>query len=228
MGDVNTTAITGVLLRGYRRGTLSTDSWDQYVVPVYNRVTSFVGRASSFATPGRGATTQRLLALHNATGSSVIVNVNRFRVDVLTQAPKVITSLLPVIRIYRFTALPTNGATVSKVSLDVGGLSAGAVTAWGDASAEATLAGTALTITTTAGTAIEQAYPSRSVAANTTVGNATSYEWIDEIGYFDDDTDITLRALEGVCISIEQGAAAGSLSTDRYVGVIEWEEFQQP
>src|SRR4051794_6584286 len=104
MADVDTTTVSGVEARGYRRGALSTDSWDQYVVPVRDRVTSWAGRAATFKTPGRAAVGQKLLALHNATASSVLVCVNRIRVDVLQTAVKAVTVVPPMIRVQRFTA----------------------------------------------------------------------------------------------------------------------------
>jgi hypothetical protein len=88
MADIDSSATSGVEVRGYRRGTLTTDSWDQYVIPVKDRIVGFTGRAATFVTPGRAAVSQKIMALHNATGSSVIVNVNRMRVDLLSTAFK--------------------------------------------------------------------------------------------------------------------------------------------
>ena len=135
MGDIATTAISGVEARGYRRGTLSTDDWDQYVVPVRDRISSFYGRACTFKTPGRAATTQKLAALHNATGSSVTVCVNRITVDLLT--------------------------TVAKVPLDTSQSSNASVTAWGDASGDGTGSGTTLTVTVPGSSMLAQVYAPR-------------------------------------------------------------------
>jgi hypothetical protein len=227
MGDLDTSAVTGVELRGYRRGTLSTDSWDQYVVPVNDRVASFYGRASTFRTPGRGAASQKLMAIHNAANSPVIVNVSRIRVDLLTQAPKTITTLPPIMRVHRFSVLPTNGNAITKTGLDTGGNTNTAVTLWGDASADAVSSTTTLTVTIPANSCLAQAYAPRQVAANTTPSSAAAYEIIDTITFLEDEPDIVVRPLQGICVYLDQSETAGNLTSDMWVGILDWEEYTQ-
>lgn len=224
MSDVDTTAVSAVELRGYRRGALSTDGWDQYVVPILDRTASFAGRALSFQTPGRGATTQRLLTLHNAAGSAVLVNVNRLRVDVLTNASKLIGSVPPVIRAQRFTTAPTGGTALTKNTLDSAGISNASVTVTGDASAENTLSGTALACTPTG--VLEQVWGPRILGATTAA--AAQYEMLDVVEFLVGETDLTLRAGEGMVISLENAAAAGNLAADRWVCGVDWVEYTQP
>lgn len=230
MADVGTSQTGGVALRGYRRGALSTDSWDQYVVPLDNRIVTFSGRASTFLTPGRGAASQKIMALHNATGSSVLVNVNRIRVDMLAGngSTKVLTTLPPIIRIHRFTALPTGGTGLTKSALDSSGISNVAVTAWGDASANGTSSATTLTITIPSNSALAQVYGPRTLGASTANASASGYELLDTAVFFEDEDDIVLRALEGICVFLDQSATAGNLTTDGWAAIIDWQEYTQP
>lgn len=231
MGDIDSTAVSGVEVRGYRRGTLSTDPWDQFVVPVKDRIVSYRGRCCSFVTPGRSAVSQKIMALHNATGSSVIVSVNRIRVDLLTTVVKGITILPPIIRVHRFTAVPTNGTALTKVALDTG-LSGGAtgsasVTLWGDASADNAGAGTSsattLTVTVPANSAIAQLYAPRFITA-------VGYEPIDTGLFFDGgDSEIVIRALEGVVVFLDMATTStGIPTTDKFLATIDWEEYTRP
>lgn len=223
MGDIDTTAVSGVEARGYRRGATSTDSWDQYVVPVRDRITSWAGRAATFKTPGRAAVGQKLLALHNATGSSVLVCINRIRVDVLQTAVKAVTVVPPMIRVQRFTAVPTNGTALAKTPFDTALTTSSSVTAWGDASADGTLSGTTLTITVTSGAGVlAQTHGPR-------VFTAVGYEVMDTMDFFIGDPDITLRPLEGVCVWLDQAVVtAGNPATDFWIASVDWEEYTRP
>lgn len=222
MGDIDTTAISGVEARGYRRGTAGTDSWDQYVVPVRDRIPSFFGRACTFKTPGRAATTQKILALHNATASSVIVCVNRITVDLLSTVAKAVTVIPPVIRVHRFTAVPTNGTALAKVALDTSQSSNASVTAWGDASADGTGSGTTLTVTIPASSMLHQIYGPRVITA-------VGYEPIDTASFFYGEPDITLRALEGVVVYLDNATGTtGNPATDWWIANVDWEEYTRP
>lgn len=224
MGDVASTAVGGQEWRGYRRGAGGTDDVDQYVVPVRDRIVSFSGRASTFITPGRGAVSQKILALHNATGSSVIVCINRIVVDVLSTVTKAITVVPPVIRVHRFTAVPTNGTTLTKTPMDSSQSSNASVTAWGDASADGTGSGTTLTVTIPAGSILHQKYAPR-LFGTAPIG----YEPIDSAAFFEGEPDITLRALEGVCVFLDAATnTTGNPSTDRWVAMVDFEEYTRP
>lgn len=225
MGDVDTTTTAGVEARGYRRGTLTTDSWDQYVVPVKDRITTFAGRAGTFVTPGRATAAQKILALHNATGSTVIVNVNRVIVDVVSTVAKAITVVPPTVRVHRFTTLPTGGTALAKTGLDTALTSNAAVTAWGDSSADntgnGTLSATALTITP--GNFMAQMWAPR-------LFTAAGYEMVDTAPFFVGEPDITLRALEGIVVVLDNAntAVLGNPATDRWVAFVDWEEYTRP
>src|SRR5665647_2226314 len=69
---------------------------------------TYKGRACTFRTPGRAGTAgQNIFAIHNATGSSKIVTLNKIAVDLVQTVVKAVTVLPPVIRAYRVTALTT-------------------------------------------------------------------------------------------------------------------------
>jgi hypothetical protein len=221
MGDVEATA-AGQDFRGYRRGAVAGDPVDQYVVPVRDRIVSYTGRASTFITPGRAAVGQKLLSLHNATGSSVIVCVNRITVDVLVTAAKAVTIISPMIRIHRFTVVHTNGTVLTKVPMDTSQSSSSSVEVRGDASADGTGSGTTLTVTIPAGSCLHQKCGPR-------VFTAVGYEPIDTAPFFEGEPDITLRALEGICVFLDQAVVTtGNPATDRWVATIDWEEYTRP
>jgi hypothetical protein len=234
MPDVDSSATAGLEVRGYRRGALTTDSWDQYVIPVKDRVVGFTGRASTFVTPGRAATSQKILAIHNATGSSVFVSINRIRVDVIQTAAagKAPTVLPPIIRVCRFTAVPTNGTSLTKVPLgDTTVSSNSAVTCWGDASADNAGAGTSsattLTITVPANNILAQAYGPRIMVVGTSA--STFYEPLDTIEFFVGEPDVMLRPLEGVCVFLEHATnTTGNPTTDKWLAFVDWEEWTRP
>jgi len=221
MGDLDATVIAGVTARGYRRAASGTGPWDQFVVPVRDRITSFQGRAATFITPGRAAVGQKILALHNATASSILVDVRRITASLMGTVAKAVTVVPPVIRVHRFTAIPTNGTALGKVALDTSQSSNSAVTAWGDASADGTGSGTTLTITIPASSNIEQIYAPRIITA---VGEVGAFR-----ASFLDEQDITLRALEGVCIFLDQAVVTtGNPATDRWIATVDWEEYTRP
>lgn len=224
MGDVASTAVGGQEWRGYRRGTGGTDDVDQYVVPVRDRVASFSGRVSTFITPGRAAVGQKILALHNATGSPVIVCVNRIVVDVLSTVTKAITVIPPLIRIHRFTVVPTDGTVLSKVPMDTTQSSNASVVARGDASADGTLSAVTLNVTIPAGSTLHQKYAPR-LFGTAPIG----YEPIDTAPFFEGEPDVTLRALEGICVFLDQAVVTtGNPSTDRWVAMVDFEEYTRP
>lgn len=234
MPDVDSSATAGLEVRGYRRGGLTTDPWDQYVVPVKDRVVGFTGRASTFVTPGRAAVAQKILAIHNATGSSVFVSVNRIRVDVLQTAAagKAPTVLPPIIRVCRFTAVPTNGTSLTKVPLGDSTVTSNAsVTTWGDASADnggaGTSSATTLTITVPANQVLAQAYGPRIMVVGTSA--STFYEPLDTIEFFVGEPDVMLRPLEGVVVFLDMATVTtGNPTTDKWLAFVDWEEWTRP
>lgn len=220
MPDVVTTAIGGLDYRGYQRGGTAASGTDQYVVPVYDRITTFAGRSASFRIPGNAAVSQTLATLHNATGSTVLVNVNRIIVDELSTAIKAVTVIPPVLRLYVITVLPTGGGTLNKVGFDSTYTSSASVTVRAGASADRTASAITATIPTTT-----------RLAEFTTVRTITAagVEFSGPYTFLDGPSALTLRALEGVAVVLEDAVVTtGNPATDTYTVAFEWEEFTRP
>lgn len=198
---------------------------DQYVVPTDHRLISFRGRASTFRTLGRAGTAgQKLMSIHNASGSAVVVDVTFVKVDVINTAVRAITVEPVLIRLWKVTVLPTNGTALTKVSKDstLYPSSSASVTILGDASADRTGSATTLTATLPAGTFVSQEYGPRNFTA---VGQ----EAADKVTFLDMDTDvITLRPLEGLVVFLDYATATFNPVTDIWTATIDWDEYTLP
>lgn len=225
MGDFDSTATSGVEVRGYRRGTASTDSWDQYVVPTFPGLVSYLGRGVTFRIPGNAGTTQNLASIHNATGSSVLVDVTRVRFDLTNTAVKAITIQQPVVRVYRVTVLPTGGTAITKVPMDTEALGAAAVSSSSVTllqGASAHRVASTLTATLPANNVLSQVQAARTI---TGVG----HEAHDPVTFFEDEPDITLRALEGIVVVADDAiTSTGNPTTDWWTVSLEWREYTRP
>lgn len=187
----------------------------QRVIPTLEPHASFRGKVSCFRTPGRAGTTgAKLFALHNATGSTVIVHINHLWVDLTATVIKAVTVLPPQIKVHRFTALPTSGTTLTKGKKDSSLSSSASVTAWGDASADGTLSGTALAFTPTE--LLTQEFAPRLITA-------AGYEMFDRTILMEDD-DVVLRPLEGIGIELSYVLATQNPATDMWVAGCDWYE----
>lgn len=187
---------------------------------VKSYVPTFRGRVNTFRTPGRAGTTgQKIFALHNATASPRKVHVNQISVDMVATVIKAVTVLPPVIRIRRFTAVPTNGTVLTKGALDNLLTSDAAITAWGDASADSALSGTALTITIPAGAAgasLAQAYAPRLITA-------VGYEMFDREEFLEEE-DVILGPLEGIVVFLDYTLTTQNPATDMWIVGCDWDE----
>jgi hypothetical protein len=205
----------GKKLRTYDQGT---PGHDQYVIPTDERTVTFRGRVCTFKTNGRAAVSQKIGAIHNATGSTVKVRVHNIAVDLLSTTIKAATVVPPIIRLYKFTALPTNGTALTKRALDSTQTSNASVTVWGDASADNTLSGTTLTITPV--DLLAQEFAPRMITA-------AGIEFFDRTFFLSDsDSFVVLNALEGVVVFLEDATTStGIPAGDRYVCQFEWDEY---
>lgn len=178
---------------------------------------TFRGRSQTFRTPGRAGTAgQKIFALHNATGSTKIVTLNQLTVDKVETVVKAVTVLPPVIRVHRFTALPTNGTALSKTAKDSALTTNASVTAWGDASADGTGSATTLTVTIPAGNMLSQEFAPRLITA-------AGYEMADRIEMLVGQ-GIVLRALEGVVVFLDYVLATQNPVTDMWIVGCDWYE----
>lgn len=179
----------------------------------------FKGRASTFRTPGRAGTVgQKILSIHNATGSTVTVTVTKIFVDLYQTVVKAITVAPPIIRAWKVTVLPTNGTALAKTKICGTTTSNASVTVLGDASADGTGSGTTLTATLPAGAILSQEYASRYITA-------AGYETADRIEFFGD-SEITLAALEGIVLFLDYTLATQNPITDMWIAGVEWKEKQ--
>lgn len=178
----------------------------------------FKGRAATFRIPGRAGTAgQKILSLHNATGSTVTVRVTKVFVDLVATVIKAVTVLPPTIRLWKVTVLPTNGTALAKVKIDGSGASNASVTVLGDASADGTGSATALTATLPAGTILSQEFAPRLITA-------AGYEMADRMEYFGD-SSVVLGPLEGIVVFVDYVLATQNPTTDMWIAGIEWGEY---
>jgi hypothetical protein len=181
------------------------------------RVITFMGRSCAFKTPGRAAVSQKILSIHNAVGSTVIVDVNRLSVDMLGTVVKAATIVTPVIRVVRYTTVQTNGTVLAKAAIKTALSSNASVTVTGDASADGTLSGTTLTLTPTS--TLAQAYAPR-------IFTAVGYEFMDTVEFFAGNTDVTLLAGEGLAVFLDAAVVTtGIPATDSYIASVDWTEY---
>lgn len=182
-------------------------------------VPTYSGRSATFRTPGiAGTAGQKIFAIHNATGSTKIVQVNYIRVDCVATVVKAVTVLPPLIRIHRVTVLPTNGTAGSKTAKDTALTSNASVTVFQGASADGTASGTALTATIPAGSIVGQEFMPRLITA-------AGYEVADRIGFLENTSPIILRALEGVVVFLDYTLVTQNVATDMWTVSCDWDEF---
>jgi len=180
----------------------------------------------SFRTPGRAGTAgQKVLAVHN-TGPG-IVDVHKVTCDLVATVVKAVTVLPPVVRLYRFTAVPTNGNSVTKNLEDTSLTSRTAVTAWGDASADGTASVTTLTIPAiTLGTQtglIGQEFASRFMGG---AGTNPQTEPADRMSFLEgEDEFVTLRASEGLAVFLDYSLATQNPTTDMWSATMRCQEY---
>ncbi len=177
----------------------------------------FKGRASSFRTLGRAGTTgQKILSIHNATGSAVTVTVTKIFVDLAMQTLRAATVLPPIIRAWKVTVLPTNGTAVTKNKIGGTSTSNASVTVLQDAQADGSGSPTTLTATLPAGTIISQEFAPRFITL-------AGYEMADRMEFFGD-SSVVLGALEGIVLFLDYTLATQNPITDMWIAGIEWSE----
>lgn len=199
--------------------TITTPNGDHRQVVFVGDKGGYEGRASTNITPGRAGTAgQTLMTLHNATGSTVAVDLHRVTVDMWQTVIKAVTVPPPVIRLWKFTALPTGGSALSKIAIDSGlTASSSSVTLLQDSSTERTTTGTAISVTRPAGNVLTQEPAPRMITA-------AGYEPADRIELLSSGL-VTLRALEGVAVFLDYTVATSNPVTDMWTVSIHWEEY---
>jgi len=130
--------------------------------------------------------------------------------------------LPPIVRLHRFTALPTGGTALAKVATDTGQTSSASLTAWQDASADGTVSAAALAVTIPAGQMIAQEFAPRLVGVT-----YVAYEPADRMHFLQDDL-IKLRALEGLVVNVDYALATQNPITDMWTVTAQWTEYTLP
>lgn len=194
----------------------------QQVEPVVaSKVISYLGRTNTFRITGRAGTAgQKLFAIHNSNTSQVLVDVTKIRVDTIMTAAKAIGVIPPVIRVYRFTALPMGGNAGTKVPVDTSLTSNSQVTLWQDAASDGGNSTTALAVTPTTGAIVDQEYAPRMITG-------AGYEMFDRTEFLEDESAFeTLRPLEGLLVALDYNiAVTQNPATDFYLVSAKWEEY---
>lgn len=201
--------------------TITTPSGDHRQVVISGERGGYSGRAASFRIPGRAGTTgQNLSSIHNATGSTIHVDVHKVTIDMVQTVVKAVTVLPPMVRLYKVTVLPTNGTALTKVAEDSGATASSAsVTLLQDASADGTSSASALTATIPAGAVVAQEFAGRLITA-------AGYEPQDREAFLDGEHEsIVLRPLEGLVLRLDYVLATQNPVTDMWLVGWRWEEF---
>ena len=189
----------------------------QRFIPSDEVEATFRGRASTYRTVGRaGVVARRLLTIFNAAASGKVVTVNTVAVDFAQLVAIAVTVIPPPIRIYRITALPTNGTALTKVAKDTALTSSASVTLLGDASADGTNSAAALAAVTVAGSALTQEFFPRLITG-------AGYEVADRIELLSD-RDVVLRPGEGLVLSSDITLATQEPAGVLTIATIDWYE----
>lgn len=183
---------------------------------------SYSGKAVTFRIPGRAGTTgQNLASIHNATGSTIVVELHKVTIDIAVTVIKAVTVLPPVIRLYKVTVLPSNGTALTKVADDSSGTAtSSSVTLLQDASADGTGSTTTLTATIPSGAVLAGEFAPRLITA-------AGYEMADRIEFLADSelNSVILRPLEGIVVRLDYTATTQNPITDSYLVGLVWEEY---
>lgn len=182
------------------------------------RTVTYKGAVGTFRTPGRAGTAgQKLFAIHNAQGSSVLVDVKSLNVTLHDTAAKVVVP--PLIRAWRFTVAPTSGTLLTKRGPDTSLVSSASVVLRGDALSDGTVSGSALAVTLPAAQFIAQVPATRSL----TLAGVEPWR---ERGLLQYAGTQTLRAPdEGIAVFLDYTVATSNPVTDMWTVDVVWEEY---
>jgi hypothetical protein len=184
------------------------------------RTKSFSGWTSTFRVPGRASTTgQKIFTMHNATGSSILVDIDSLQVAHLQTVIMAATTQPPVVRLYRLTALPAGGVACTKVAGDTSQTSSASLTILQDAVSDGNVATTILSATLTTAAVFSANFSNRMITA-AGFDNIQNLELLKNT-----DKKITLRPLEGIAVMLETTTAVQNPTTDMWVVSASWTEY---
>lgn len=196
---------------------------EPYVLIQDPRLVTYYGKVSTFRIPGRAGTVgQKLFSIHNATGSTIKVDVEKITVDLVQTVVKAVTVLPPVIRIWKVTVLPTNGTAGTKTPMNSSLTSSASLTVLQDALSDGSSSASALTATLPAGTVVSQEFASRLITA-------AGFEMMDRAEFLSgQDEIVTLNALEGLVVFADYVLATQNPITDMWIVGCRWTEYTNP
>lgn len=199
--------------------TASNGDHRQYVIPANKG--QFSGHTATFRTPGRAGTTgQKIFALHNATGSTIVAEINKVVVDHTQTVVTAVTVIPPIVRLWKVTVLPTNGTAGTKVADDSSSTaSSSSITVFQDASADGTSSTTALTATLPAGTVIAEEFASILITG-AGISKAPQIVFLSEAL-----ESVILRPLEGIVVFLDYTNASANATTDSWTVQCAWQEY---
>lgn len=168
--------------------------------------------AASFRTLGSAATPHNLLTIEN-TDATVEVRIRDISIQL--DATAVLTAVMPLVKVSRATAVPTDGTTLSKGQFDTANASDAQVVVRG---ATASDGGAATAITATAGTALWQEYLMR---MHTVVGQVLSPPSRMPTVLT---KDLVLRQNEAVLVQVVAAAGTSNPATNHWSVTVTWDE----
>lgn len=225
---------TGVAILGIRQNTpAACDAANtKYAVPFLDRLGQIrvnprpdrlvSGRyaVATFRTLGNAASPQNLFTIENASGSPVLLALQRLEVSCTYTA--VLTAVEPEAILSRSTALPTGGTTLTQGLIDTTETANAAIFCRG---ATASDGGVATAITATAGTFLQRQFLGR---IHTAVGEVNSRVPVDMLVGAEDRKPLLLRSNQAILVQIVAAAAGSNLATNHYTVNAEFEVFTLP
>lgn len=201
---------------------------EQYVLPAKERVVGTVITFATFRIPARAVTLQPLLSILNPSGSTIVVALRNLIVSYETIVAK--TVINPYARLWRTTTTITGGSSITVAAGTVlkarTADSNGVATVLQDASADGTLAGTALGVTPAGSNPIAGRFLGR-MHTLAGISPASGGGRLDLLAGIPDDEPLELRANEALAVRIE-AAAALAAADFHYLIDVAYEEFTRP
>lgn len=171
--------------------------------------------AASFRTLGNAASPQNLLTIENPVGSGVTVNVRRMTLQM--DATALSTAVSCSFKVFRTTAIPSGGTTLTVPEFVVANAAAAAVIRGATASDGG--AATAITATAAGGALWHQI----AMRMHSLVGQVLA-EDESLLPALIEDTPVQLAAGEALVAQVSNTTAANNLATNHYVINCAWQE----
>jgi len=177
---------------------------------------SYQGTAATFRILGTAATPHNVFSIENTSGSAVTVKIRRITCQL--DATAVLTSVMPLVKASRPSAIPSGGTSLAKGSFDTSLSSAANVIIRG---ANASDGGAATAITATAGDTVWQQYCMR---LHTAVGQVLAPD-NSVIPTLCEDSPFILAAGQALLVQVVASAGSSNPATNHWFVQVMWEEY---